>query len=753
MKTIRTTSEYSRQAFLGRCAKALAPACLAVSSWAWRLWAGGVLLLGLAACSGPWNNPYPEQESGQPILYTAFVERPKHLDPVQAYSENEATFNAQIYEPPLQYHYFRRPFELVPLTATEVPRAQVFDRDGRRLPDDAPDEMVAESVYTITIRDDRRYQPHPALARAPDGELLYHQLSDAERASVRSIYDLPQTGSRPLLAEDYVYQIKRLAHPRLHSPIFGLMAEYIVGLDEYAKTLRAADVAAGGKGFLDLRQHVLPGVEVVDDHTYRIRIRGRYPQFVYWLAMPFFAPIPWEADSFYSQAGFAERNISLDWYPIGTGPYYLAENDPNRRMALSRNPNFPGEPFPSDGAPGDRERGLLRDAGKTMPFIERIVFSRERESIPYWNKFLQGWYDSSGISSDTFDQAVQTASGGESTITEEMASKGIRLETALSASVNYIGFNMLDPVVGGDSERARKLRQALSIAIDMEENISIFANGRGIPAMGPIAPGIWGYRDGQDGLNPLVYDWVDGRAQRKPIEVARRLLAEAGYPGGRDAATGQPLVLYFDTVVRGPDDKAEMDWMRKQFAKLDIQLVVRGTDYNRFQEKIRKGNAQIFEWGWNADYPDPENFLFLLYGPQSRALHNGENSANYSNPQFDRLFDRMKNMPNGPERQAIIDEAVRILRVDAPWIWGMHPKRYSLVHDWLQNLKPNQMARNGLKYQRLDVEQRNAARADWNRPVLWPIGLGVLLAVLMVLPAWRAWRRREVARASDGGRA
>lgn len=715
--------------------------------------------LGLSACGespggiAAWNNPYPAAESGRAILYSAFVERPKHLDPAQSYSENEATFNAQIYEPPVQYHYFRRPYELIPLTATEVPKPVYLDAQGGLLPDDAPDQLVAQSVYTIRIRADRGYQPHPALARGADGSYLYHQLPDAELDAVKSLYDLPQTGTRPLRAEDYVYQIKRLAHPRLHSPIFGLMAEYIVGLDGYAKKLRAADKALGGKGFLDLRRHSLAGAEVIDEQTYRVRVKGKYPQFVYWLAMPFFAPVPWEADAFYSQRGFAERNISLDWYPIGTGPYYLSANDPNRRMVLSRNPNFPGEPYPAEGAPGDAERGLLRDAGKTMPFIDTVVFSRERESIPYWNKFLQGWYDSSGISSDNFDQAVKSAAGGDSAISDDMAARGIRLETALSASVNYIGFNMLDPVVGGDSERARKLRQALSIAIDFEENIAIFSNGRGIPAMGPIAPGIWGYREGEAGLNPVVYDWVDGKPRRKSLDEARRLLAEAGYPDGRDTATGQALVLNFDAVTRGADDKAEMDWMRKQFAKLNIQLVVRGTDYNRFQEKIRKGNAQIFEWGWNADYPDPENFLFLLYGPQSRVRQGGENSVNYANAQFDRLFEQMKNMPNGPERQTIIDEMVRILRVDAPWIWGQHPKRYSLVHGWLGNVKPNQMARNGLKYQRLDVERREAARAEWNAPVLWPLLLVVLLLAVLLAPAWLAWRRKESARGITEGAA
>jgi ABC-type transport system substrate-binding protein len=421
----------------------------------------------------------------------------------------------------------------------------------------------------------------------------------------------------------------------------------------------------------------------------------------------------------------------------------LTENNPNARMVLERNPHFRGEPYPSAGEPGDREAGLLADAGKTAPFIDRVVYTREKEGIPYWNKFLQGYYDQSGISSDNFDQAVRIDLEGEASLTSEMEARGIRLRTSVGTSTFYLAFNFLDPVVGGPSERARRLRQAISIAVDWEEFISIFQNGRGIPGMGPIPPGIFGYLEGEAGVNPVVYDWVDGAPKRKPVETAQKLLAQAGYPDGRDAATGQPLVLYLDTVQRGPGDKARLDWYRRQFQKLNIQLELRTSDWNRFQEKVRAGNTQLFFLGWNADYPDPENFLFLLNGPQSRAKTGGENTANYQNPEYDRLFERMKNMPNGSERQALIDQMVRIVRVDAPWAWGFHPKDYGLAHAWLTNVKPNQMARNGLKFYRLDTAVRETDRAAWNRPDLWPIGLGLLALAAAAVPAVVAFRRRE----------
>jgi oligopeptide transport system substrate-binding protein len=680
-----------------------------------------IFMLFLAGCGEVWNDPYPASDRTANTLYTAFVQRPKHLDPVQSYTVDESLFTRQILEPPLQYHYLKRPYELMALTATEVPKPKEID--GGKF-----------SVYEIRIRPGIRYQPHPAFVSEN------HALAPRKIARLKNPYELP-LGTRELVADDYIYQIKRLAHPRLHSPIFGLMAEYIVGMAEYAEALKKADVDKNK--WLDLRQFPLHGVERVDRYTYRVTLKGRYPQFAYWLAMPFFSPIPWEAEKFFHQSGMELKNFTLDWWPVGTGPYMLTENDPNARMVLERNPNFRGAPYPSEGEPGDAEAGLLRDAGKTMPFLDRVVFSREKESVPYWNKFLQGYYDSAGISAENFDQAIRVAVDGATEPSPEMIERGIELSTSVATTIFYFGFNMKDPVVGGTSERARKLRQAISIAVDMEEYLSIFQNGRGVVAHSPLPPGIFGRREAREGINPVTHVWRDGREQRRPIAAAKKLLAEAGYPDGRDAKTGMALVLYFDTTSRGPGDKARLDWWRKQFDKLSIQLEVRETDWNRFQEKIRKGTQQVYGLGWSADYPDPENFLFLLHGPQARADGAGANSSNYASPEFDALFERMKNIPNSPERQQLIDRMVEIAQRDAPWIFGFHPKDYTLRHSWLANVKPNDMAGNTIQYLRIDPQARATLRREWNRPVLWPVGLIVLVLVVSAAPAVVSYRRRE----------
>jgi len=705
-----------------------------------------VVLLMTGCGDTPWNSPYPADELRGNVMFSAFDARPKHLDPARSYSANEYGFIGQIYEPPLQYQYLKRPYTLIPATVESMPHGEFFDKEGRRLPDDAPPQSVAYTVYDIHVIPGIRYQPHPAFAVDAEGKPLYQNLSTKDLEPIHTLADFRQRGSRELTAADYVYEIKRLAHPQLHSPIVGLMSDHIVGMKEYQQTLQKAlgrlDPQGEGEAFIDLDKYPLEGAKVVDRYTYRIKIRGVYPQFLYWLSMPFFAPMPKEVDHFYTQAGMAEKNISLDWYPVGTGPYMLTVNNPNRRMVLERNPNFHGEQYPREGEAGDKQAGLLDDAGKAIPFIDKVEYSLEKETIPRWNKFLQGYYDASGISSDSFDQAVRIGGQGEATLTEPMKEKGIHLKTAIGSSTFYMGFNMLDPVVGGLDERGRKLRQAVSIAIDQEEYISIFANGRGIPAQGPIPPGIFGYREGKAGMNPYMYDWVNGAPRRKSLEAARRLLAEAGYPDGVDTRTGTPLLLHLDIAATGPDDKARLDWYLKQFQKINVQLDIRNTDYNRFQDKMLKGNAQIFLWGWNADYPDPENFMFLLYGPNAKAKSQGENAANYDNPEFNKLFDQMKDMPNNPERQAVIDRMVEIARRDAPWVWGFHPKGFSLYHAWLKNAKPNLMANNTLKYLRIDSKLRARKQMEWNQPVLWPFGVVIALLVLGSLPAIAIYRRR-----------
>jgi ABC-type transport system substrate-binding protein len=461
--------------------------------------------------------------------------------------------------------------------------------------------------------------------------------------------------------------------------------------------------------------------------------------------MTFVAPIPWEADRFYHQPGMTQRNLTLNNWPVGTGPYMLTESIQNRRHVLSRNPNFRGEPYPCEGEPTDHAKGLLADCGKMTPFIDRIVFNIEKESIPLQGKFMQGYYDIPQVDRGDTGVAMLVAASDSTEKAALYAKHGIQLPTTVEAQMQYFGFNWRDPVVGrGDTPeqqvRNRKLRQALSIAFNWEEFVAIFQNDQAQVAYGPVPPGILGYQSGVGGINPVVYDVIDGKAKRKSLDQARRLLAEAGYPNGRHATTGEPLVLYFDSASGAGGSSPTLDWMRRQFAQIGVQLDIRATDYNRFQEKMARGVAQMYMWGWVADYPDAENFLFLLYGPNVKAEKGGENASNYVNAEYDALFEKMRDLPDGPEKEQLIAQMTKIVQEDAPWMFGLFPKSGGAFQQWVGNAKPTQMVRNTLQYMKIDSDLRSKKIAEWNPPVWWPLLVLFGLLGLLILPAWRALR-------------
>ena len=707
-----------------------------------------LLILGcglLAACSKPVNSPYEEHSAADNVLYSAFTTRsPNHLDPALSYSGDETPFTYSIYEPLYGYHYLDRPYRLIPKAAAQMIEPIYLDANGRTLPSDAPGEQVAISRYDIPIKPGIAFQPHPAFAQDEQGQYRYYPMRAPDLRDAFSIQDFAHTGSRELNALDYVYAFKRLASPRLASPISGVMAEHVRGFKELMDQLAQADKQLPRPDWLDLRSFSLPGVRALDDHTLRIDVLGKYPQFKYWLAMTFTAPVPWEAERFYSQPRMAQHNLTLDSWPVGTGPFMLTESLTNRRHVLSRNPYYRGEPYPCVGEAADGPDGLLQDCGKTMPFLDKVVFSLEKESVPLMGKFLQGYYDIPQVERGEYGVAMTVAAGDSADKAQLYRDRGLQLRTAPEAQLFYMGFNWLDPVVGkGDTaeqaERNRKLRLAISIAFDWEQYVSIFMNDQAQVGQSPLPPGVPGYQPLPQGANPYVYTVKGQSVQRRSLDEARELLRQAGYPDGRDAATGKPLILYYDSMG-GMGSDATVDWMRRQLGQVGLQLEVRATDYNRFQDKMKRGAAQMFIWGWVADYPDAENFLTLLYGPQSKVDHGGENAANYQSAEYDRLYEQMRFLNDGPDKEAVIHQMVKVVQHDAPWMFGYVPNAGGAYQSWVRNAKPSLMIRDSLQYYRIDAQQRVERIQQWNRPVWWPaIPLALLLAAL-------AWGLRHMAR-------
>jgi ABC-type transport system substrate-binding protein len=710
------------------------------------------------------NAPVPQSWLESNTLFTAYQETPKHLDPTSSYSNNETPWTYAIHEPPFKYHYLKRPYELVPRTLRAMPEVRYLDAQGRILSPDAPASSIAESWFELEIKPGIMWHPHPAFARDAAGALRHHKLSSAELEGKVTPFDFEHLASRELRAEDYAYAVKRLATPRVKSPSYGFLAEKIVGLKDYGNQIRALDrkqregLSARQSGifgelpWIDFRAHALEGVEVLSEYRLRIRVIGKYPQFRYWLAMTFFAPIAWEVDAFYAQPGMARRNLNHDTWPVGTGPYRLREFVPNARMVLERHPHYRGEPYPCEGEPTDAAQGLLVDCGKSTPFIDRMVSFLEKEGTSVHAKFLQGYYDVPMLERGEPGVGYQVSIEDGTGMARVLQERGIHLPNSVQVGFWYFGFNWLDPVVGAghspeQAERNRKLRHAISIAFDIEEYVAIFEDNRAQPNVSPVVRGVFGADAVQS--NPVVYRDKSGKPERRGIEDARRLLAEAGYPGGRDARTGRPLVINYDTMGVGPAYQARIDWVSRQFAKLDLQLEVRNTDYNRFQDKMRKGSAQFFFWGWLADYPDPENFLFLLYGPNAKAATDGENAGNYANTAFDRLFERMKDLNDTPERSALIAQMVEIVQQDAPMLFGWSEEYAGAYHQWLANGKPSNIIRDQLQYLRINASMRAERAAQWNKPELWPLILILFGCILLLLPAALALRARREAKALE----
>ncbi len=710
-----------------------------------------LLALLLSACGQPpWNDPNPPVTDNE-IVYQSVISPapPKHLDPARSYASDESLFLMQIYEPPMGYHFLKRPYELVPLGVSEMPEVTFLDADMQ--PVDAEDENLAYSRYTLHVRPDERYQPHPAFALDDQGKPLYLFKTADEGAKYAQIPDFPVTGDRPVYANDYAYAIKRLADPDIASPMLGFMSQYIVGFKEFSDELAKVP----HDGWVNLDDYPMSGLEVVDDRTLNITIKGRYPQFIYWLAMQFFSPVAPEVDRFYHNPGFAGRNLTLDWWPVGSGPFMMTKNNPNSEIELVRNPNFRADYYPSEGEPGDAEKGWLDDAGKRVPFVDRAVFRIEKETLPLWTKFLQGYYDRSGEvhgnTNGVFDQAFVVGPDGLE-LTKDVADHGITISPDMKPGLYYYGFNMRDPVVGGYTEDKRKLRQALQIAYDVEEYLNIFYKGNGLNASSPIPPGISGHLEGEAGINPYTHVWKNGKPERRSIEYAKQLMAEAGYPNGRDAKTGKPLKLFIDVQSQAISNTM-MNWMSRKFERLGVQIEYRPADWNRTREKLLTGNTQIFSHGWLADYPDPENFLFLLYGPESPLLCkcDGANNSNYENPEFDELFRKMRVTPPGPERDAMVARMVELYRRDAVWMYAWYPKEIYLNNPWVHNTKRHGISKGMLKYIRIDKDLRAEKRKEWNQPETWPLYAFVALVIGLLAPGVIAYRRRQKATARTSG--
>lgn len=459
---------------------------------------------------------------------------------------------------------------------------------------------------------------------------------------------------REVVAEDVAYSLRRIADLKVASGGYWVFRGKIAGLDEFREASRSEAPTDYDRA--------VEGLQATGGHELEIRLTQPYPQLPWVMAMPYAFVVPREAVEHYG-AGFVN-------HPVGTGPYVLAEARQNYRYEYRANPKW-AETGRVETMPAEAPTA---DAGKRLPLIPRIVDSVVGDPSTAWLMFLSGRLDLVDVSRDQWDSIITA----DKELRPELAARGIELSKSPQLSVSYTAFNMDDPVVGPN----RKLRQALACAFDSDAWME-FQNGRMMKPTGPVPPGVAGHADAEP---PYGFD----------LERARRLLAEAGYPGGQDPATGRRLQLTLELgAADNPETRQAAELMASFMERIGVVLEPSYNNWPAFLKKIEQRQAQLFSLTWLGDYPDAQNFLQLF---ASENASPGPNRANYHSAEFDRLYRAMIALPESPEREALCRAATAVVLEDCPWILTAHPMAFSVRHGRLRNHRRHDFAWGMEKY-------------------------------------------------------
>jgi oligopeptide transport system substrate-binding protein len=583
------------------------------------------VLLIIAGCD---RSP-TDTDSSQNFLQHRLNAKVQVLDPANVGDAVSDAVASEIFESLYQYHYLKRPYELIPRLAADMPEV---GGDGL--------------TYTIKIK--------------------------------KGVYFADDTcfdggKGRELKASDFVFAWKRIADVKTRSKMWWLFDNKIVGLDEFREYTKGCKRSED----VDYSRDV-EGLRTTDDYTLVIRLKRPWPQIVYILAYLPTAPIAKEAVDYYGG--------DIISHPVGTGPFKLKMWNRGSYIEMVRNPNYRADFYPSEGEAGDIEKGLLRDAGKPMPFVDRIIWRIVTEDQPRWLMFLQGDIDITGIPKDNFGQAVAMDRG----LTDDMKKRNIQLATFQEPDTFWLGFNMEDPILGQN----KPLRLAISCAINREKWIELFFNGRGDVAYGFIPPVMPGYDSKIKEISKTEYN----------PEKAKRLLKQAKELQGGQLPGLRLTISGTDTIYR---QMGQFFMTALRNIGLDVQ--VEYLDWPTFLEKLRTKDVQMYFSGWLADYPDVENFLQVFCSKNSP----WPNNTNYSNPEFDKIYEQAAVMGDSDERTELYRKAERIVVEDAPCAFVYHRIFYVMHHEWIGNFKPNSYKPDSFgyglsKYYRVDAAKRAA---------------------------------------------
>ena len=479
----------------------------------------------------------------------------------------------------------------------------------------------------------------------------------------------PDKASRKVTAYDVKFSILRIADARTHSPVYWIYRGRIAGLAEFRE--KSGKLAKDDYSVYD---EDMPGIQIISERKFILTLEKPDPGFLYLLAMP--------------NAGVVSRRAALDKkrgdlarIPAGSGAFLLKEWIPNLRLRFTRNPEYREEYFTAAENPAERK--------KRLPLLDGVEISLVRQPMTQWMMFLQGKLDYNALDKDN-----QETLAGNGELIPALAERGVVMEKQPEFEIRYVGFNFRDPVLG----RNLKLRQALRAAYDIKRRIDHNA-GMLIPAAGPIPAGVAGFVPASAAAHP---DYAE----------VKKLLAEAGFPDGIDPATGKPLELTFDQSGSTAGHRQMGELAADDFLKCGIRLTSMLNSRPRFSDKLRKGKFQLFRYSWIGDYPDGANFLQLFYSGNIGSC----NYCGFSDPEFDRLYEKALTMPDSPERTALYLQMVKVLDEKCVWIYEGFPVSVVLRHSWLENSYPHDFSFTRWKYLSVDVQKRMEAKKKF-RPL------------------------------------
>ena len=593
--------------------------------------------LALAAALLASAAPAQAADPGKVFRY-AFPIAETSLDPQKISDLYSNVLNSGMFDAPLKYDYLARPLKLKPNTLASMP------------------EISADGLtYTLHVR--------PGIYFADD------PVFKGKR--------------RELVAEDYVYTIKRLMDPKLAAPLLAEVEGIIVGSDEALAKARKAN-----KFDYDAP---IEGLKALDRYTFQIKLTKPYYVFIYNLA-------DCRVSCAVAREVVEHYGDDIGSHPVGTGPYRLAFWKRSSKLVFEANPGFRDEYFDGEPAADDAEAQAILAAqrGKRMPMVGRVEVYIIEETQPRWLAFLNEEHDLAFEVSAEFANVAWP----NNVLAPNLRKRGIRMAQVPGLDLTFAYFNMEDPVVGGYTPEKVALRRAISLAYNTRDEIAIVRKGQAIPAQTPYSPGVAGY-------DPAFRT----SANEYSVPKAKALLDMYGYldrdgDGYREMPDGSPLVLQFASTPSARDQQIDELWKRSM-DDVGLRITFKKGKWPDLLKEANAGKLMIWQLGGAASAPDADTWLSSLYGPNAGFKGN---FARFKLEAYDRLYERARVMPDSPERTKLYQEMAKLMVAYAPWKVNTHRILTDMWYPWVVGYRrPAVQSNNFWKYIDIDLSKHPPA--------------------------------------------